>query len=52
MVRKVGVFNVEEVEREYKKYLYFKKRGQESNIEKMWRLLSFMMWWDKWHNAN
>lgn len=51
MVSKVGIFNVDEVEREYKKYHYFKSRGQESNIEKMWRLLSFMMWWDKWHNV-
>lgn len=51
MISKTGLFNEDEVTREYRKYLYFKKRGQESNIEKMWRILSFMMWWEKWHKC-
>lgn len=34
-----------EVYLEYKKYLYFKSKGKEYNIEKMWRMLSFVLWW-------
>jgi len=47
-VQETGVLNVAEVNREMKKYTYFKKRGAETNMEKMWRLLSFMMWWERW----
>jgi asparagine synthase (glutamine-hydrolysing) len=44
----VGFFNAAEVQKEYKKYLYYKAKGQPYNIEKMWRLASFMLWWDKY----
>lgn len=37
-----------EIQREYKKYRHFKKHGKQYNIEKMWRILSFMLWWDKY----
>lgn len=48
MVHKCGILNYEEVAKEKRKYQYNKARGHQHNIEKMWRLLSFMMWWDKW----
>jgi asparagine synthase (glutamine-hydrolysing) len=47
----VGLFNTAEVEKEYAKYLHYKIKGQPYNIEKMWRLVSFMLWWEK-HVAN
>ncbi len=36
--------NADEVIREYKKYQLFKKHNREYNIEKMWRILSFVKW--------
>ncbi len=48
-IEKTGIFNTEEVLREYDKYKWNKKHNKEYNIEKMWRMLSFMMWWDKWN---
>ena len=51
-IRSTGLFNEKEIEREYKKYQWNKRHGKESNIEKMWRLLSFMMWWEKWNKGN
>lgn len=33
---------------ELQKYKYYKQRGQDYNIEKMWRILSFMMWKERW----
>ena len=48
-IEKTGIFNTDEVLREYHKYKWNKKRNKEYNIEKMWRILSFMMWWDKWN---
>jgi asparagine synthase (glutamine-hydrolysing) len=45
-----GVFHTGEVLHEYNKYKWNKKQGKEYNIEKMWRILSFMMWWDKWNH--
>lgn len=49
-IKATGIFQEKEVALEYKKYLYFKQRGEESNIEKMWRILGFMMWWEKWNS--
>jgi asparagine synthase (glutamine-hydrolysing) len=43
----VDVLNSKEVIHEYEKYKFYKQRKQEYNIEKMWRILSFMMWWDR-----
>lgn len=48
-IEATGIFNTGEVLHEYKKYKWNKERNKEYNIEKMWRILSFMMWWDKWH---
>ena len=48
-VRATGVLHEQEVNRELRKYEYFKARGEETNMEKMWRILSFMMWWEKWN---
>jgi asparagine synthase (glutamine-hydrolysing) len=47
-IEKTGVFNANAVLAEYKKYKWNKQNNKEYNIEKMWRILSFMMWWDKW----
>lgn len=33
---------------EMKKYVYYKQQGKDFNIEKMWRILSFMMWKERW----
>ena len=44
----VGLFNTAEVQKEYSKYLRYKAQGQPHNIEKMWRLVSFMLWWEKY----
>lgn len=40
--------DAEEVQREYKKYRSFKDKGKDYNMEKMWRILSFVMWHRKW----
>jgi asparagine synthase (glutamine-hydrolysing) len=50
MLKKVDILDVDEVKKEYRKYLYYKRLGKSYNIEKMWRLLSFMMWWEKYAN--
>ena len=48
-LEQVGLFNTEEILHEYKKYKWNKEHNKEYNIEKMWRILSFMMWWDRWN---
>jgi asparagine synthase (glutamine-hydrolysing) len=45
-----GVLNIQSVETEKKKYQMYKRLGKEYNIEKMWRILSFIMWREKWMN--
>jgi asparagine synthase (glutamine-hydrolysing) len=40
--------NPNEVLKEYRKYQHYKSKGKQYNIEKMWRLLSFMLWWEKY----
>jgi asparagine synthase (glutamine-hydrolysing) len=50
-LNEVALFNVAEIRREHEKYLYYKSRNKQYNIEKMWRILSFMLWWDK-HMSN
>jgi asparagine synthase (glutamine-hydrolysing) len=47
-LKTVPFLNASVIRRELRKYLYYKKRKQKYNIEKMWRLLSFMMWYKKW----
>jgi asparagine synthase (glutamine-hydrolysing) len=47
-LKAVPFLNATEIGHEYKKYLYYKKHGKEYNIEKMWRTLSFMLWWEKY----
>ena len=47
----IGLLRIEEVQKEYAKYRYYKKRGKQYNIEKMWRLLSFALWWKKYMNT-
>ncbi|MCZ8021374.1 MAG: asparagine synthase (glutamine-hydrolyzing) [Cyclobacteriaceae bacterium] len=49
-IEKTGLLHYSEVESEWKKYRYYKKIGKEYNIEKMWRLLSFMIWYKKYQN--
>ncbi len=49
-IDKTGLLNNEEVKHELKKYNYYKQKGHDYNIEKMWRLLSFMMWYKKYHH--
>ena len=36
------------IRKEYEKYVFYKERGKQYNIEKVWRLLSFMMWHKRW----
>ena len=48
-LRCVPFFDAIEIERELKKYQYNKKHGKQYNIEKMWRILSFMLWWEKYN---
>lgn len=48
MVTSTGFLKYSEIEKEKRKYRYNKAKGYQHNIEKMWRLLSFMMWWEKW----
>jgi len=44
----IPFLQADEVEIEYLKYLRYKEQGKEYNIEKMWRILSFMLWWEKY----
>ena len=46
-ISNAGILNAGEILHEFKKYRYYKKHKKEYNIEKMWRLLSFMMWKEK-----
>lgn len=48
MIDAVGFLSYSEIEKEKKKYYYYRAKGKAFNIEKMWRVLSFMMWWNKW----
>ncbi|TXH30970.1 MAG: asparagine synthase (glutamine-hydrolyzing) [Cyclobacteriaceae bacterium] len=45
---KTEVLDSDTVQTEMRKYLYYKQRGKDYNIEKMWRILSFMMWKERW----
>jgi asparagine synthase (glutamine-hydrolysing) len=47
-LKKVPFLNASAIQLECRKYEYYKKLGKSYNIEKMWRLLSFMMWYKKW----
>lgn len=47
----VPFFDVNEIQHELRKYFFYKKQGKQYNIEKMWRLLSFMMWWEKYEQV-
>lgn len=47
-ISEVGLFDNKEIQLEYKKYLHNKQKGKQYNIEKMWRILSFMLWWEKY----
>jgi asparagine synthase (glutamine-hydrolysing) len=51
-IRQIPFFHHKEIGREKQKYAYYRRHNKEYNIEKMWRILSFMMWWNKYmHNA-
>lgn len=45
---KTDLLNSDVVQAEMQKYTAYKKRGKDFNIEKMWRILSFMMWKERW----
>jgi asparagine synthase (glutamine-hydrolysing) len=47
-LQRVPFLNAQEIQREHKKYLQYKKGGKEYNIEKLWRILSFMLWWERY----
>jgi asparagine synthase (glutamine-hydrolysing) len=47
-IDQIGILNYKEVAIELKKYRYNRKHGQQYNMEKMWRLLSFCMWHKRW----
>ena len=50
-LKNIDLLNSIEVQKEYRKYLLYKKNGKQYNIEKMWRILSFLLWWEKYKNA-
>jgi asparagine synthase (glutamine-hydrolysing) len=50
-LKEVYPLNAQEVQRELSKYKMFKKQNKADNIEKMWRLLSFVMWWKSHQSA-
>lgn len=45
---RIDCLNSSEVLHEYQKYKAYKSRGKAYNIEKMWRILSFILWWNKY----
>jgi len=45
---KTNLLDSDVVLTEMKRYTYNKERGRDYNIEKMWRILSFMMWKERW----
>ncbi|MEJ1239005.1 asparagine synthase (glutamine-hydrolyzing) [Chryseolinea sp. T2] len=47
-LKRLSYINSKEVKGELTKYKYYKQRGKEYNIEKMWRILSFVMWHKTW----
>ncbi len=47
-LKSVPFLNASAIRGELRKYLYYKERKQTYNIEKMWRLLSFMIWHKRW----
>ena len=49
-LQQIPFFNASEIMREFSKYQLYKKQGKEYNMEKMWRILSFMLWWDKYQS--
>lgn len=50
-LRRIGILDPSEVKKEYKKYQSYKASGKPYNIEKMWRILSFVLWWEKYMKA-
>ena len=44
----IDEINTKEVLEEYERYKRFEKQGKDYNIEKMWRILSFLMWYEKY----
>jgi len=50
-LKSIGLLNSIEVQKEYKKYFLYRKNGKPYNVEKMWRILSFLLWWEKYQNA-
>lgn len=49
-IAEVPYLNVSAVTEELIKYRHYKQRNKEYNIEKMWRIVSFMLWWDAYQN--
>ncbi|NJM26731.1 MAG: hypothetical protein HC859_15885 [Bacteroidia bacterium] len=49
-VAAIPCLNAPAVAGELAKYQHYKQRNKEYNIEKMWRILSFMLWWDAYQN--
>jgi asparagine synthase (glutamine-hydrolysing) len=45
---RIDCLDTSEVQREYRKYKHYKSSGKQYNIEKMWRILSFILWWNKY----
>jgi len=41
--------DAKEIQREHDKYRDNKKYQKPYNMEKMWRIMSFAMWWEKYH---
>lgn len=49
LIKETNIFNTDIIQAEVTKYHYFKAKKMPSNMERIWRMLSFMLWWDKYH---
>jgi asparagine synthase (glutamine-hydrolysing) len=50
-LKNIAFLDSQEIQKEHAKYKLYKKQGKQYNIEKMWRILSFMLWWEKYMKA-
>ncbi len=47
-IEKYGILNNKVVQYELNRFLYYQSRNKSYNMEKIWRMVSFMMWCEKW----
>jgi asparagine synthase (glutamine-hydrolysing) len=44
-----GILNPEAVKLELRRFQHYSKRNKEYNVEKAWRIISFLMWNERWN---